>query len=327
MEALIRTRFTEFAGVAHPVVLGGMGGGTSPELVAAVSEAGGLGIQAASRRSTDDVAQLAGAVRSLTDRPFGLNLLLFLSREESVTAVLEQKPHFFSTAWPREDQDLKSLFARAHGAGCKVMHMAATLPDAEKAAAAGADVVVAQGTEGGGHVGTIGTAVLVRLVARAVAPVPVLAAGGIADGAGLAAMLALGAEGVLLGTRFLATPEAPIPDAFKRVIVESDGHDTFLTDINDIAQDRHWPGAWSRVTRNRFVERWQGRANELRRHQPEVAARLEEARKTGDVEEAILYAGQTCGLIDQVVPAGQVVEDIVKEAEEILAGRLPGLVT
>jgi NAD(P)H-dependent flavin oxidoreductase YrpB (nitropropane dioxygenase family) len=222
---------------------------------------------------------------------------------------------------------LKSLFTRAHEAGCKVIHMVAALPDAENAAAAGADVIVAQGTEGGGHVGTIGTAVLVRLVARAVSPLPVLAAGGIADGAGLAAMLALGAEGVLLGTRFLATPEAPIPDAFKRVIVEGDGHDTLLTDVNDIAQDRHWPGAWSRVTRNRFVERWQGRANEVRRHQAEVARGLEEARKKGDVEEAILYAGQTCGLIDEVVPAAQVVEDIVKEAEEILAGRLPGLVS
>ena len=324
---MIRTRFTELAGVAHPVVLGGMGGGTSPELVAAVSNAGGPGIQAASGRSPDDVARLAASVRSLTEQPFGLNLLLFMSPEESVAAVLAQKPGFFSSAWPREDQDLKSLFTRAHEAGCKVIHMVAALPDAENAAAAGADVIVAQGTEGGGHVGTIGTAVLVRLVARAVSPLPVLAAGGIADGAGLAAMLALGAEGVLLGTRFLATPEAPIPDAFKRVIVEGDGHDTLLTDVNDIAQDRHWPGAWSRVTRNRFVERWQGRANEVRRHQAEVARGLEEARKKGDVEEAILYAGQTCGLIDEVVPAAQVVEDIVKEAEEILAGRLPGLVS
>jgi len=311
----------------HPVVLGGMGGGTSPELVAAVSAAGGLGIQAASGRSPEDVGRLAAAIRALTDRPFGLNLLLFLSPDESVDGVLTQRPPVFSTAWPREDQDLKTLFGRAHGAGCTVMHMVATLPDAEKAAAAGADVIVAQGTEGGGHVGTIGTAVLVRMVARAVSPLPVLAAGGIADGAGLAAMLALGAEGVLLGTRFLATPEAPIPDAFKQEIVDSDGHDTLLTDVNDIAQDMHWPGAWSRVSRNRFVERWQGRANELRRERTAVARGLAEARQQGDVEEAVLYTGQTSGLIDEILPAAVVVEEIVKEAEEILGGRLPGLVS
>ena len=125
----------------------------------------------------------------------------------------------------------------------------------------------------------------------------------------------------------MATPEAPIPDSFKQLIVSSDGHDTMLTDLTDIAQDMHWPGAWSRVTRNRFVERWQGRANELRRHQAEAAAGLADARARGEVEEAVLYAGQTCGLIDEIVPAAQLVEDIVKEAEEILAGRLPGLVS
>jgi NAD(P)H-dependent flavin oxidoreductase YrpB (nitropropane dioxygenase family) len=323
---LIRTRFTEAFGVRHPVVLGGMGGGTSPALVAAVCEAGGLGVQAATGRSAETVAQLAGEIRERTQAPFGLNLLLFRADERAVEAVLAARPAVFSTAWPRLDQDLRAMFDQAHEAGAKVMHMVAGVPEATRAADAGADVIVAQGTEGGGHVGTIGTSVLVPMVARAVAPIPVLAAGGIADGAGLAAMLALGAEGVLLGTRFLATPEAPIPDSFKRLIVESDGHDTMLTDVTDIAQDMHWPGAWSRVTRNRFVERWQGRANELRLHQAEAAAGLAEARAKGEVEEAVLYTGQTCGLIDSVLPAADVVEDIVKVAEEILAGRLPGLV-
>jgi NAD(P)H-dependent flavin oxidoreductase YrpB (nitropropane dioxygenase family) len=323
---VIKTRFTELLGIDHPVVLGGMGGGTAPPLVVAVSEAGGLGVQAATGRSAGDIAALADSIRQGTERPFGLNLLLFRSDDATVNAVLETRPAVFSTAWPREDQDLKTMFARAHDGGAKVMHMVATVSDAEKGAEAGADIVVAQGTEGGGHVGTIGTSVLVRMAVRAVAPVPVLGAGGIADGAGLAAMLALGAEGVLLGTRFLATPEAPIHDAFKQLIVTSDGHDTVVTDLNDIALDNHWPGAWSRVTRNRFIERWQGRTNELRRHQREVAARLAQARTKGEVDEAVLYAGQTCGLIDSIVPAAEVVEDIVKEAEEILAGRLPGLV-
>ena len=323
---MIRTRFTQLLGVDHPVVLGGMGGATAPELVAAVSGAGGLGVQAATGRSPDQVADLAAAIRSLTDRPFGLNLLLFRADEAVINAVLDARPAVFSTAWPDLEHDLKGLFARAHDRGAKVMHMVAALPDAEKAAAAGADVIVAQGTEGGGHVGTVGTSVIVRMVARAVAPVPVLAAGGIADGAGLAAMLALGAEGVLLGTRFMATAEAPIPDSFKKALVDSDGHDTFVTDINDIALGMEWPGAWSRVKRNRFVERWQGRVNELRQLKTRVAAELQEARNRGDVQEAVFYTGQTAGLIDGIVPAAQVVEDVVKEAEEILGGRLPGLV-
>jgi hypothetical protein len=109
--------------------------------------------------------------------------------------------------------------------------MVSSVPEAVRAAEAGADVIVTQGTEGGGHVGWMGSMALIPMVVRAVAPTPVLAAGGVADGAGLAAALALGAEGVLLGTRFLATPESPVPDGFKRTLLESDGHDTLLTEI------------------------------------------------------------------------------------------------
>src|SRR5207248_7767023 len=148
---------------------------------------------------------------------------------------------------------------RARDAGALVMHMVSTAADAMHAAEVGADVVVAQGTEGGGHVGQMGTMVLVRQVARALQDRPVLAAGGIADGAGLAAALALGADGVLLGTRFLATPEAPIHQAFKQAIVESDGTDSVLTEIPDLAQGRVWPGAMDRVLRNRLIEEYIGR--------------------------------------------------------------------
>jgi enoyl-[acyl-carrier protein] reductase II len=119
------------------------------------------------------------------------------------------------------------------------MHMVPTLADAVSAAEAGADVIVAQGTEGGGHVGLVSSVVIVPQVARAVAPVPVLAAGGFADGAGLAAALALGAEGVLLGTRFLATVEAPVSDGYKQALISSDGHDTELSDVPDPSRRRH----------------------------------------------------------------------------------------
>ena len=125
------------------------------------------------------------------------------------------------------------------------MHMVSTVHEAGRAAESGADVLVAQGTEGGGHVGLMGTLVLVRQVVRAVAPIPVLAAGGIADGAGLAAALMLGAEGVLLGTPFLATPEAPLPDSYKQAICHSNGHDTLLTELPDVINAQVWPGAFA----------------------------------------------------------------------------------
>lgn len=174
-----------------------MGAGIADgELAGQVSEAGGLGVIGASWLPAEEVRSLIRRARDLTDKPLGVNLLLF-GNEELVDAVLRERPAVFSTAWAREDQDLGTIFARAHDAGAMVMHMVPTLDDAKRAASAGADVIVAQGTEGGGHVGLMGTAVIVRQVAKAVAPIPVVAAGGFADGAGLAAALALGASAIL----------------------------------------------------------------------------------------------------------------------------------
>src|SRR5579864_135369 len=218
----MQTRLTALLDIEHPVVLGGMAGATSPALVAAVSNAGGLGTHGCTGRSADQIAELAAAIRDATSRPFGFNLLLFLADEAAVDAVLSARPAVFSSAWSWPDFDLQTLFARAHAVGARVMHMVSTVHEARRAAQAGADIIVAQGTEGGGHVGLMGTMVLVPQVVRAVAPVPVVAAGGVADGSGLAAALMLGAEGVLLGTRLLATTEAPLPQAHKEAICRSD---------------------------------------------------------------------------------------------------------
>jgi NAD(P)H-dependent flavin oxidoreductase YrpB (nitropropane dioxygenase family) len=172
----------------------------------------------------------------------------------------------------------------------------------------------------------MGTAVVVPQVVRAVPHVPVLGAGGISDGRGLAAMLALGADGVLLGTRFLATAEAPVHQKVKQAIVASDGTDTIVTDVGDILMGSDWPGAYARVARNRLIERWLGRPSEVRRNRDKLIAGMVAARKSGDVDEALLYWGQGAGLIDEIVPAAKVVTDIVGEAEEILTERLPALV-
>ncbi len=323
---MLRTRICELLGIEHPVVLGGMGTGTAYELVAAVSEAGGLGILGATNLSPEQQRAEVDAIRRQTNRPFGLNHLLCFLAEDRYAASLEARPKVISTAWAWSDQDLRSLFDRAHDAGALVMHMVSGVPEAARAVEAGADVIVAQGTEGGGHVGWMGSMALVPMTVRAIAPIPVLAAGGVADGAGLAAALALGADGVLLGTRFLATPEAPIPAGYKQAILDSDGHDTILTEIPDIGSGRVWPGAMSRVRRNRFIERWAGREWELRQLRNEVGPQLAAARQRDDVEEYALQAGQTCGLINQIKPAGEIVREIVEQAEAIISRRLPGFV-
>ena len=149
--------------------------------------------------------------------------------------------------------------------------MAGTVAEAKHAVEAGADIIIAQGSEGGGHVGWMASMPLLPMVVDAVAPIPVLAAGGFADGRGLVAALALGAEGILLGTRFLATVESPLHPNFKQAIVDSDGHDTPLSEIPDIAAGLVWPGAMIRSRRNRFIERWAGREWALRRDRAEAA--------------------------------------------------------
>jgi NAD(P)H-dependent flavin oxidoreductase YrpB (nitropropane dioxygenase family) len=320
----LRTRLTELLAIEHPVILGGMGrGATVPPMVAAVSEAGGLGVLGVSRYPAGRIAEQAAEVRDATSRPFGLNLLLFASDDAAIEAVLAVRPPVFSTAWPWPEQDLRSVFDRAHEAGSQVMHMVAGVDEAARAAEAGADVIVAQGTEGGGHVGTVAAMVLVPMVARAVEPVPVVAAGGIATGAQLAAALLLGAEGVLLGTRFLATAESPWPPSYKRAILDSDGHDTELTEIPDIASGSVWPGAFDRARRNQLISEWAGRENELRRHRAEVAADMARARREDDAERGELNFGQAAGLIDGIDTCADVVHGMTAEAEEVLreAGR------
>jgi NAD(P)H-dependent flavin oxidoreductase YrpB (nitropropane dioxygenase family) len=238
----------------------------------------------------------------------------------SVSLALQ--PSVIAFAWPSAEQDVKPYVQRAHAAGCKVTFMAGGVPEALKAAQAGADVIIAQGTEGGGHVGWQTTMTLVPMVVDAVAPIPVLAAGGIADGRGLAAAIALGADGALLGTRFLASRESSLHPNFKQAIVESDGHDTLLSEIPDIAAGLVWPGAMSRSRRNRFIERWAGREWALRQRQAEARAALQTARKNGDVDEAVLSMGQDAGLIHDIAPAAEIVNRIAEEAERLLTDRV-----
>ena len=323
---MIVTSVCKMLGIQHPVFLGPMAGGTNPELVAAVSNAGGLGAMGCARLAPNVVTQLAADIRQRTDRPFAMNLLLFEADDAAIDAVMTARPSVFSTAWAKPTQALNPLFDRAHEGGAKVMHMVSTLQEAMRAVEDGADIIVAQGTEGGGHVGVMSTLVLVPQVVRAVAPVPVIAAGGFADGAGLAAALALGAQGVLMGTRFLATPEGPWPAGFKDAVVRSNGHDTLLSEIPDVITGRVWPGAYARVIRNRMMEMWLGRMGDLRYKQRDALAQTLAARETGDADMGTVYSGQTAGLVSAIEPSAHIVQRVVEEAEEIIRDTLPSLV-
>jgi NAD(P)H-dependent flavin oxidoreductase YrpB (nitropropane dioxygenase family) len=323
---MIHTRICDLLSVQHPIVLGGMGTATTAPLVAAVSNAGGFGTLGTSAFNAATLQTEIASIHERTDKPFGVNHLLFQIKEDMFAVTLRARPAVAAFAWARREQNLRDYFQRAHDVGAKVMHMAGEVPEALRAAEAGADVIVAQGTEAGGHVGWMASLPLVPMMVKAVAPLPVLAAGGIADGRGLAAALALGAEGVLLGTRFMATPEAPIHPNFKQAIVRSDGHDTVLTEIPDIATQRVWPGAMSRAQRNPFIERWSGREWALRQNATEIGKQTAAARAAGDVDNASLSFGQDAGLVDSIKSVKEVVQDIVREAEEIIGGRLQSLV-
>jgi NAD(P)H-dependent flavin oxidoreductase YrpB (nitropropane dioxygenase family) len=277
---MIHTPFTETFGIEHPVALGGMGSIYSPPLVAAVSHAGGLGALGCHGLTPDQIRAAVAVIRARTDKPFALNFLLFQATEEPFAAALACKPKAMAFAWPRGDQDLRPWFDRAHEAGAKITFMAGDVATARRGAAAGADVIVAQGTEGG----------------------------------------------VLLGTRFLASDESPLHPNFKQAIVASDGHDTVLSEIPDLAAGIVWPGAMSRSKRNGFIERWMGREWAIRQQQRSVLAAVQSARQAGDTENAPLSFGQDAGLIHEILPAAEIVRRIVEEAELILGSKLPRLV-
>ena len=309
----MRTRVTDLLGIRHPVMLGPMGFATDAKLVSPVSHAGGLGMLAASFMSLEAVEAEVAMIRELTPMPFGLNVILWRAADR-IPFLLEQQPAVLSTSFG----DPAAFVEMAHDAGALHVHMVSDVPQAVQAAEAGVDVVIAQGQEGGGHVGLQSTFTLVPQVVDAV-DLPVVAAGGVGDGRGLAAALALGAEGVLMGTRFLATREAPIPDGWKRAILDAGGHDTVRTSIPDYAQEAAWPPPIAaRAIRNDFLERWLGREDEVRRLGRELGQKLAEARGRDDAAEMNLLSGEVVGLIHDLPSARALLERVVREAEGLL---------
>ena len=317
--ARIRTPICERLGIEHPVFQAGMGWVARADLAAAVSEAGGLGVVGAG--STMDGEQLRAEirrVRELTDKPFGVDILFATVRAEGervarytdtvqgmVEAVLEERAPVLVSGLGSP----AAVVPAAHERGIFVMSVVGAVRHAEKAVADGVDAVIASGMDGGGHVGRIGTAALVPAVVDAV-DAPVLAGGGLADGRGLAAALAFGAQGVWMGTRFIATAESRSHDNYKRRIADTDVAGTVVT--------RAHSGKPCRLIDNGFTRSWAGREAEIKPF-PLQAMEVghpasERGRIEGDVEAGVLPAGQSCGMIGDVVPAGEVVRRVVEEA-------------
>ena len=344
---VLKTRLTEMLGITHPIISAPMATVSGGALAAAVTTAGGLGLIGGGYGDRDWIERelrAAGNVRvgvgfitwRLADRPELLDLAL----EHAPAAI------FLSFGDPAP------FAARTKAAGVPVICQVQTLAHARAAAAAGADIIVAQGTEAGGHGGARTTLTLVPAVVDAVAPLPVVAAGGISDGRGLAAALTLGAAGVLIGTRFFATTEALGHDNTKARLVSAGGDDTVRTSVFDIVRELPWPSAYQiRTVRNALSGRWHGNEDALRREIETSSdsagadstgadwCRLggtdsggtdsggtvspvdafHAALQAGDTEEGVVVGGQGLDLVDAIEPAGDLVTRIVADAERSLA--------
>src|SRR5436190_5464567 len=247
----MKTALCDSLGIEVPIIQAPMGGAVGPRLAAAVSNAGGLGMLVLWRADTDTMRRQIRETTTLTSRPFGVNLNLEFPQEERLAVCLDEGVPVISLFW----RDPSSLAPRAKAGGAIVLHTVGTAADAKRAVECGVDIVVAQGWEAGGHVrGTVATMPLVPAVVDAISPTPVVAAGGIADGRGLAAVLALGAAGAWIGTRFLASEEAPINERYRKRLLQANENDTvYLENLFDVG----WPNAPHRTLRNQTVDVWE----------------------------------------------------------------------
>ncbi len=305
----MKTRITELLGIEHPIFQAAMSWASSNSaLVIAVSNAGGMGVLAAGPLRPEDFKRILGEIKNGTRKPFGVNIPLNGARgPELLEIAFQQKIPVMvaSQGGPREH------LARFRGIGTKWLHVVASVEHAKKAEAAGVDALVVDGAEAGGHPppSEVGTLVLVRRVLQAV-KLPVVASGGVADGAGVAALLALGAEAVQLGTRFIATPEASVHDNYKRAVLDAEVDQTTL-----VGRGMH-P---IRLLKNAFSAKYEAaeRAGASRDELETVFQEysLKQAALRGDIEWGKVEAGQSAGLVHEILPAAEVMRRLVNELE------------
>lgn len=322
----MRTSFTELLEINAPIVQAPMGGATCPELAAAVSNAGGLGMLALSWHPPEAARAEIRRTQALTDRPFGVNLVLAFPQEERLAICLQEGVRVVSFFWG----DPTPFVAMCRDAGALVTSTVASAEQARAAAEAGVDILVAQGWEAGGHVlGEVATLPLVRAVVQAAPDRPVLAAGGISDGQGLAAVLALGAAGAWIGTRFLGSLEAQVHPRYRELLFAADETQTVRTGLFDVG----WPDAPHRVLRNATYEAW------VRAGSPPPGARPGEGEEVahtprfgmvryqaatpgpdaqGDIDALSLWAGQSVAGLRGLQPAAEIVREIADGADGVV---------
>lgn len=312
----ISTRLTELLGIRHPILLAPMDLVSGGKLAAAVSGAGGLGIIGG---GYGDEAWLTREMDAAQEARVGVGFITWslAKRPRLLDLVLERRPPAILLSFG----DVRPHAEAIRRAGALLICQVQTVEQAKDAAANGADILVAQGAEAGGHGISRGTFPFVPAVADAVPGVPIAAAGGVADGRGLAAALMLGADGVLVGTRFYASQEAGGFSAAKDRIVQGSGDRTIRGILFDIARGNIWPAPYSgRVLRNEFTDRWDRREAELLQRQNEEAPRLAAARETGDFDVAAVIAGEAVDLIDDIPSAAEIVRRMAAEATALLTG-------
>ncbi len=327
---MLRTALCHQLGIAYPIFSVGMGPVAGLELTAAVSNAGGCGVLGGVLKPPPYLQQEIRQLRTLTEQPFAVNIILALLEDGQIEACLAERVPLLVLFWG----DPKPYVAEAHRRGTKVFIQVGSVEEATAAAEAGVDGIIAQGVEAGGHVrGVTSLSTLVPAVVNAVNPVPVIAAGGIATGRGVVAALSLGAQAVSMGTRFLCSTEANAAQAYKELVVRSTAEDTVYTLLFDVG----WPDAAHRVLRNTECAEWEAAGRPATgqrpgegtiigtvslagttREVPKYSALMPLASFSGDIEYGVLYAGESCRLVHDIQPAAQIVRDLVREAEEVI---------
>ena len=305
----MKTRITELLKIKHPIIQGAMSWVSFPKLVAAVSNAGGLGILGAAFMSIDELRENIRQTKALTDKPFGVNFMANNPQiDELLDVIIEQEVRVASYGVGNPQKVIERT--RPHGI-INLPTMGA-LRHAVRAEQNGADAVIVQGTEAGGHTGYVATSILVPLVASKV-KIPVVAAGGIGNGRGLLAALALGAEAISMGSRFIVTQEAPVPLNVKEHLIERTEEDTIITD--------NFTGVRCRVIKNKFVDN----ILELAKNSADPweimqtgVGKIKQAYVEGDIEGGSLAFGQVCGLIQEIPTCQELLDNIIREAEEAM---------
>jgi enoyl-[acyl-carrier protein] reductase II len=304
----IRTRVTALLGIEHPIIQGGMAWTATWELAAAVSDSGGFGVIGAGHMPTDLLREQIRGAKAATDKPFGVNLMLLTPHiDDIVQMVLDEGVSAVTTGAGNPGKYMNALQAK----GIKVLPIAPSVALAKRLEAAGADAIIGEGMEAGGHIGDLTTMVLTPQLVDAVG-IPVIAAGGIADGRGVAAAFALGAEGVQIGTRFMCAEECTIHPAVKQKVLKARDRDTIVTG--------YATGHPVRVLKNKLTRQLEelDRANDAEGLEALGAGRLALCMKEGDVEMGSIMAGQCAAMVDEILPAATIVAGLVAEAEAVL---------